>query len=82
MRVLYIICSFYRFDNSIEGRAYDQLPITHTLIRGVRVDLSKETICRFLFGLEFMGSATTIEFYHRLRIKRSRRTIRGINLRD
>lgn len=52
--------------NLDEGRAQDQLLLTHTLVIGVRVYSSKETIYRFLFGPKLMGLATVAEFDYRL----------------
>lgn len=63
-----IVCEFYEsYTKFIDliiltwMRAQDRLPLTHTLVREVRVNLSKETIFRFLIGPKFMGSVTTIK---------------------
>lgn len=46
-------------------RAQDHLPLAHILVRGIRVDLSEETIYKFLFGLKFAGLVTITKFDYR-----------------
>lgn len=62
-----------------EGRSQYQPPLTHTLVIGVRDNLFKKTIRQFLFGPELVPS-TTRELDYRLRIMRSRHTMRDANL--
>lgn len=58
------------------------LLLTYKLVRGVWADVLMETIHHFLFGPEFMGLTTTKEFDNRLRILRSRRTMRDAGKRE
>ena len=47
------------------GQSYwDQPLLTHTLVRGTRVNISKQTIHRFLFGADRPLPATIVEFDH------------------
>lgn len=61
---------------SVGMRAHNHPPLEHTLVKGVRVDFLEETINKFLFGLKFVGSTTTIEFDYQLRVVKSRRMMR------
>lgn len=55
----------------------DHYLLAHILVRGTQVDLSKETIRRFLFGLGYKSLMTINEFDYRMRIVKSRRKMRG-----
>lgn len=59
-----------------KGIGKEDAPLTHTLLREVRVYIFEETIHPFLIGLEFVVSATTTEFDYSLSFLRSRHTMR------
>lgn len=60
----------------VRNSARDQPPLSYTLGRGVRVDLSEETIHRFLFRQKFERPGTIDEFEYSMKIVRYRRTMR------
>ncbi|KAF3645843.1 hypothetical protein FXO38_19460 [Capsicum annuum] len=52
----------------VRNSARDQPPLSYTLGRGVRVDLSEETIHRFLFRPKFERPGTIDEFEYSMKI--------------
>ena len=55
------------------GQRYILQPVlTHVMVRGTRVDISEETIHRFLFGPDRPVPVSTAEFDHRLSTVRDR----------
>lgn len=65
----------------VKGRGVNLSLLTHTLVRGLTVDVSKETVHYFLFRVEFIRPTMTVEFDYRLRFVRSRRTMRHSDLK-
>lgn len=61
-----------------KGRGVDQPQLTHTLVRGAKVDIYKEMIRQVLFGPEYVGTTTIIEFDYHMRLMKSRCTMRKV----
>ncbi|KAF3653244.1 hypothetical protein FXO37_17083 [Capsicum annuum] len=74
--------ALFYFITLVGKRAHEQPPLDHTLVRGTRVDLSKETIKIFLFGPFYERRTTITEFDYRMTTVRSKKIIRDLEQRE